>query len=1029
MQTKNKNKIFIFWAIIFAFFLKAKAVFALESKYPTIFGVSLNDTNATLPQYAKYFFNIGIALAAFIAVAVIAFGGVYFLIDFARGKFADEGKQWIKSGILGLLLVMCAYLIVGTINPDLLVFRFGGLPPISLTNPLTGQPVPPNAQIVNYREIPLGILTENLLTKTVSCYGFDQEGNPVDYAKIDPNSKDITDDKGKKYSSPDYFIPTYTYTFADHDRADCLAQLADGAQKKAFVIAELSDEINKLMNTCSCANPDGTSKCDSPCNFGGGNNGCDNPPIGNTCTGACKGNFGLGAACAPFQGGAESCCDANVKAEIEHGKIQVGGGQNGNIKCDNPAKQYNGLDESRCPNPIKGAPITSCDGGQIKNFVEKQITVDKKTITIIGQKEWSQLSLVQQLNYFKQKLSDFKQDVQADITKIDGARSQLSKCYLAIPYIDLLKEYQNTDQNNTVILTEKTDTDAAKYCSGFNYSNSSCLKKCNDQCPDTSPDAISAYKNGPQCNGNDPSCLQKQENYIENAYISRPCTNGPDNSKTFSTCISSCQQDCSSNCDKFYQSCSSENKICKEQCSGNSQCIMKNAGTCLFGADKFINCAKNTDPNDAGNIQNCITNAYLCKNGSNEFSGYQECATSAKKCSTDFSSSFFYSNPDCQVCPNPADVLKNNSGQTKNIFSCQSLYPETAKCPASSKCPDCPCNQISETGSFGKDAKPLDLKFVVPNPNEENTVDPALQVAVPVNNAGQEGEGTVEQKILASQIAGPQCNNYSYNDDPLTFYCMDSWWRDPNREGQTLTPIGAERNCPVADEVPVGQTVDNAENWAKNLIASADLFSESIDKVLKDAKKISDKKPNQYCACDSKYDPDNPDINKANQPICTSNCKYDPPAPNGIDDNGNLIWTDPKCEFVPCKGDSCKQIMEYLSAVWNDSRQLKLDYIDFFASMLKEPRSDIMKQLTYSRQKTNGCSTAQDNFGNQERMLNCTRAEDEKIPSVINGLTVFKNQKYPHYCYGTKLGNLAKTSLTDNWFCCNLQAINNNPVK
>ena len=64
-----------------------------------------------------------------------------------------------------------------------------------------------------------------------SCYGFDQNGNPV--------YDQITTDDGKKINE----APSYI----NHDRADCLAQLVDGAQKKGLVIAALTDEITKLM--------------------------------------------------------------------------------------------------------------------------------------------------------------------------------------------------------------------------------------------------------------------------------------------------------------------------------------------------------------------------------------------------------------------------------------------------------------------------------------------------------------------------------------------------------------------------------------------------------------------------------------------------------------------------------------------------------------------------------------------------------------------------------------------------------------
>ena len=952
----------------------------LELHYPIINllgqNLSINDTS-TLPDYARYFFNLGIASAGFIAACVVAFGGIYYLVSYGRGKFTSEAKEWIKAGILGLIIVMCAYLIAGTINPNLVIFGLRGLPVVSLVNPLTGEPIPPNVKITNFQEIPIGILTENLLTRTMDCYGFDPEGNPIDGEKIK------TDD-GREILGP---------TYLNHDRADCLVQLTDGAQKKALVIAELSDEINKLMSKCSCA-----GKCNDPCNQN--NKGCDNHPP--ACTGACKGNNGLGAACSPLKAN-DSCCTPDVKNQIEHGEIEVGGNTNGSIKCDNPSKEYHGLDEFRCSNPIKEAPYTSCDN--IENFVEQKVQFNKQTITIIDQKKWEKLNLVQQLNYFKEKINDLKQKIQTDVNTLNRGRTALSSCYLAIPSADLLKEFKNTDQTTNVILTKKIISDpennnnlvdASKYCSGFNYNNSSCLKKCGDECPDTGNKAMGLYQRCGNCDSNNQTCLDQQQQCIKDAYNSRPCTNGPDTSKTFNDCISSCKDDCKSVCSQKYLDCSNEFTVCQDQCDNNSKCLLVNTGKCLLSSQKFVSCSQSADNSDPGNIQNCINNAYLCKNGSNEYAGYIDCAVSSNNnCPQDsFSASFFYDNPKCQKCPAPyGSITKNNPNSSVPPPACQDLNPETAKCPASSSCSACPCDQINQT-----------LDFSVQNINI---------ITEKTNNIGKEGESTIEQDVLANQIVSSQCNAYSYNEDPLTFYCKESWWTDPNREGQSTTPIGAARDCPKNLEVPVGQTVDNAEIWASNLMETATSYLSDIEKVLKDAKQISNKQPNQYCACDSKYD--------TGLPICTSNCRYVPPAPAGIDDNRNLAWSLPTCAFIPCRGDSCKQMMYYLSNVWNDSRQLKVDYINFYTSMLQEPRSDIIKQLTYSRQTTNQCSAIQNISKDQVRMLNCTRAEDEKIPSVINNSTTLLGQTYKHYCYGTALGKISDVSLTDNWFCCNLQ--------
>src|SRR3989344_4223447 len=206
--------------------LNAGFVFASEISYPPIFGLSLNDTS-TFPEYARYFFSIGIFISATLAAIVIIFGGIYYLISFGSVKFTGEGKEWIKAGFLGLFLILGSYLIVYTINPDLAIFRLNGLKPVIVADPIP-EILNPNTPKVIYNEIPIGILTENVLTKTMACYNFDSNGDPVS-APID------TDDRGR------VFGPTLT----NNDRTDCVLKLAVAAGKKSCPTGECKDAACK----------------------------------------------------------------------------------------------------------------------------------------------------------------------------------------------------------------------------------------------------------------------------------------------------------------------------------------------------------------------------------------------------------------------------------------------------------------------------------------------------------------------------------------------------------------------------------------------------------------------------------------------------------------------------------------------------------------------------------------------------------------------------------------------------------------
>jgi len=125
---KIKNFLFLFFAALFL--LCAGHVAALEVEYPVIFGMSIN-SDSSFAEYAKYFFNIGVFLAVFISAIILAFGGIYFLIDYSKGKMAGEGKEWIKAGSIGMFLTVCAYLIAFTINPYLVVFNLDNLGPLT----------------------------------------------------------------------------------------------------------------------------------------------------------------------------------------------------------------------------------------------------------------------------------------------------------------------------------------------------------------------------------------------------------------------------------------------------------------------------------------------------------------------------------------------------------------------------------------------------------------------------------------------------------------------------------------------------------------------------------------------------------------------------------------------------------------------------------------------------------------------------------------------------------------------------------
>lgn len=83
----------------------------------------LKEINVTGPnalgQYLNIIIRLAIGIAAVLAVVLIVMGGIqYMTTELVSGK--EDGKRRITNAVLGLLVALGAYLILFTINPDLL---------------------------------------------------------------------------------------------------------------------------------------------------------------------------------------------------------------------------------------------------------------------------------------------------------------------------------------------------------------------------------------------------------------------------------------------------------------------------------------------------------------------------------------------------------------------------------------------------------------------------------------------------------------------------------------------------------------------------------------------------------------------------------------------------------------------------------------------------------------------------------------------------------------------------------------------
>ncbi|MEK7552897.1 MAG: pilin [Patescibacteria group bacterium] len=77
-----------------------------------------------LTEYLKILFPMALGLAATLAVLMIAFGGIEYIWSSGSAGKKEQGRKRISEAILGLLLTLAAYLILRTINPDLVSLNF-----------------------------------------------------------------------------------------------------------------------------------------------------------------------------------------------------------------------------------------------------------------------------------------------------------------------------------------------------------------------------------------------------------------------------------------------------------------------------------------------------------------------------------------------------------------------------------------------------------------------------------------------------------------------------------------------------------------------------------------------------------------------------------------------------------------------------------------------------------------------------------------------------------------------------------------
>ena len=137
---KKGKQIFIFFILLLFLVLGANFIYALEVKYPNLpVGPDPPTATSTLPDYVNYLFYLALYVGAVLSLSVLIYAGFLYVTSFNKPQRLISARQWIKSAVLGLLILFISVLILETINPQFAVLE---LPPLEKIETIEKQEAP-----------------------------------------------------------------------------------------------------------------------------------------------------------------------------------------------------------------------------------------------------------------------------------------------------------------------------------------------------------------------------------------------------------------------------------------------------------------------------------------------------------------------------------------------------------------------------------------------------------------------------------------------------------------------------------------------------------------------------------------------------------------------------------------------------------------------------------------------------------------------------------------------------------------------
>lgn len=95
-------------------------------------------STGNIARYIREIYKYAIGIVGILAAVVLMVGGVLWIIAGGNSTAVGEAKSWIGASLTGLVIALCSYLILATVNPALVDIKTTAIP-------YTGKKTPQNA--------------------------------------------------------------------------------------------------------------------------------------------------------------------------------------------------------------------------------------------------------------------------------------------------------------------------------------------------------------------------------------------------------------------------------------------------------------------------------------------------------------------------------------------------------------------------------------------------------------------------------------------------------------------------------------------------------------------------------------------------------------------------------------------------------------------------------------------------------------------------------------------------------------------